>query len=69
MDHRHGEPANEYYAAQNDGAAINMLVWREALEFMFSPRDPHEVCRQILKLEEDIAAGEGEGPTDRLDIS
>lgn len=69
MDHRHGEPANEYYAAQYNGAAINMLVWNEALEFMFSPRDPHGVCRQILKLEEKIAAGEGEGQTDRLDIS
>ncbi|WP_424930693.1 DUF4238 domain-containing protein [Amaricoccus tamworthensis] len=52
MDHRHGEPDNEYYAAQHCGAAINMLVWRNALEYMFSPRDPHEVCQQILALED-----------------
>ena len=66
MDHRHEEPANEYYPAQHHGAAINMLVWRDALEFMFSPREPHEVCRQILELEEHIAVGED--PTKGIEI-
>lgn len=52
MDHRHSEPDNQYYAAQHNGAAINMLVWRNALEHMFSHRDPHHVCADIVALED-----------------
>lgn len=52
MDHRHDEPKNQYYAAQHDGAAINMIVWQNALEYMFSNREPHAVCAEILRLGE-----------------
>ncbi|MEP1577199.1 DUF4238 domain-containing protein [Roseibium album] len=51
MDHRHTEPDNQYYASRFNGAAINMLVWRNALEHMFAHRDPHAVCADILTLE------------------
>ncbi|WP_420408144.1 DUF4238 domain-containing protein [Hoeflea sp.] len=54
MDHRHGEPDNQYYAAQHNGAAINLLIWRNALEHIFSSREPHEVCQQILAIEDDL---------------
>lgn len=52
MDHLHSEPDNQYYAAQYNGAAINMLVWRNALEYMFTHRDPHCVCAEVLALED-----------------
>lgn len=50
MDHRHGELDNEYYEVQHDGAAINMLVWRHANEYMFSQRDPLVTLEGIVKL-------------------
>jgi hypothetical protein len=52
MDHRHSEPDNQYYEAQHNGAAVNMLVWRNALEYMFAHRDPHAVCADIVALED-----------------
>ncbi|WP_120632625.1 DUF4238 domain-containing protein [Ruegeria sp. EL01] len=52
MDNRHSEPDNQYYEAQHNGAAVNMLIWQNALEHMFSHRDPHSVCAEILALEE-----------------
>ncbi|MGH1466573.1 MAG: DUF4238 domain-containing protein [Cognatishimia sp.] len=52
MDHRHGEPDNTYYPAHHNGAAVNMLVWRNALEHMFAHRDPEDICADIVALEE-----------------
>lgn len=60
MDHQYGEPNNEYYTAQHYGAATNLLVWRNALEYMFSPRHLNEVCQEILELEEHLPAAHKE---------
>lgn len=52
MDQRHKEPDNQYYPCQHNGSAENMLIWRSALEHMFSHRNPDDVCREILALQE-----------------
>jgi hypothetical protein len=65
MDHLHGEPDNQYYAAQYDGAAINMVVWRNALEHMFSNREPHAVCAEILRLGEAMEFEAGQSRSER----
>lgn len=46
MDNRHSEPDGKFYEAA-DHASTNSLLWRNAIEFMFSHRDPHEVCFEI----------------------
>lgn len=48
MDNRHSEPANQFYPLKHDPAATNMLIWRNAIEHMFSPRNPDEVCAEIF---------------------
>ena len=48
MDHAHDHPANQYYPLQGNGAAQNLLIWRNAMEYMFSPQDTDEVCRLML---------------------
>lgn len=48
MDHRHDQPANQYYALQGNGTAQNVLIWRNAMEYMFSHQDPDNVCRAML---------------------
>ncbi|WP_082991791.1 DUF4238 domain-containing protein [Paraburkholderia tropica] len=46
MDNRHSEPDAQFYSAASP-AAINSLIWRNAIEHMFSPRNPDEVCAEI----------------------
>lgn len=48
MDHRHEEPANQYYPLKDDGSTINLLLWRQANEYMFSHRHTDEVCDAII---------------------
>lgn len=48
MDHRHEQPSGQYYPLQGDGAAQNVLIWRNAIEFMFSHQDPDNVCRMLV---------------------
>jgi hypothetical protein len=48
MDHRHDQPANQYYPLQGNGTAQNVLIWRNAIEYMFSHQDPDDVCRLMV---------------------
>jgi hypothetical protein len=48
MDNRHQEPDSRYYRLNHDPASENMLIWRNAIEHMFSPRDPYQVCAEML---------------------
>lgn len=48
MDNRHSEPANQYYPLKYDPASMNGLIWRNAMEYMFSPRNPDDVCREMV---------------------
>ncbi|MDB5806224.1 MAG: uncharacterized protein JWN73_3546 [Betaproteobacteria bacterium] len=48
MDNRHSEPDAQFYPLNHDPAAINLLIWRNAMEYMFSPRNPDEVCAEIV---------------------
>lgn len=46
MDNRHSEPDGQYYESA-DPAGLNGLLWRNSLEYMFSHRDPYDVCVEI----------------------
>lgn len=48
LDHLHDQPANQYYPLKDDGSAANVLLWRNALEYMFSHRPTDEVCAAIV---------------------
>lgn len=48
MDNRHHEPDAQFYPLKHDPASTNMLIWRNAIEHMFSPRDPHEICAEMI---------------------
>lgn len=47
MDNRHTEPDARFYPLKHDPASTNMLIWRNAIDHMFSPRDPHQVCAEM----------------------
>lgn len=48
LDNRHNEPDGQYHLlADDDPAPANGLVWRNAIEHMFSARHPDEVCAEI----------------------
>lgn len=48
MDNRHHEPDAQFYPLRHHPASSNMLIWRNALEHMFSPRHPDEVCAEFV---------------------
>jgi hypothetical protein len=48
MDHRCDQPANQYYPLQGNGTAQNALIWRNAIEHVFSHQDPDNVCRIMV---------------------
>lgn len=53
LDNRHGEPDGVYYPLVDDNPAPhNLLTWRAAMEHMFSPRHPDEICAELLADEE-----------------
>lgn len=47
MDTRHNEPDSQFYSLNHDPAATNLLIWRNAIEHMFSPRNPDDVCAEM----------------------
>jgi hypothetical protein len=48
LDNRHNEPDGVYYTLPDDNpAAINLLIWRNAMDHMFSSRHPDEVCSEL----------------------
>ncbi len=60
MDNRMTEPAGQYYPTKDGVAPWNLLLWREANEYMFSHRDPDEVCAELMTAAERLeAAGAG----------
>lgn len=48
MDNRHHEPASQYYPLRHDPGISNCLIWRNAIEYMFSPRHPDIICAEML---------------------
>jgi hypothetical protein len=48
MDNRYREPDAQFYPLKHDPASTNVLIWRNAIEHMFSPRNPHEVCAEMI---------------------
>jgi hypothetical protein len=53
MDNLNSEPNGQYLEAKGF-PAWNMLIWRNAIEFMFSPRHPDEVCLEMDQLVTDM---------------
>jgi hypothetical protein len=50
MDNRHGEPDSQYYPLrQDDLGSLNGLIWRNAIEHMFTPRHPAIICGEIMR--------------------
>jgi hypothetical protein len=47
MDNRHSEPDNQYYPLKVSPGYINSLMWRYALNSMFSSRPIEEVCAEM----------------------
>lgn len=48
MDNRHDQPDARFYPLRHNPASTNGLIWRNAIEHMFSPRDPHLVCAEMV---------------------
>lgn len=48
MDNRHHEPDAQFYPLRHSPATSNILIWRNAIEHMFSPRHPDEVCAEFI---------------------
>ncbi|WP_368389280.1 DUF4238 domain-containing protein [Mesorhizobium sp. LMG 17147] len=48
LDNRQSEPDAQYYALGGKGESQNLLIWRNAIEHMFSHRHPDEVCSEML---------------------
>ncbi len=48
MDNRHSEPDAQFYSINHDPAATNLLIWRNAIDHMFSPRKPDEICAEMV---------------------
>ena len=49
LDDRYNEPKGQYYPLSPEGPGPhNLLIWREALNFMISPRHTDEVCEEML---------------------
>lgn len=47
MDHLHGEPASKYYPLRSCPGSFNALIWRNAIEHMFTHRNPDMVLAEI----------------------
>jgi hypothetical protein len=48
MDNRHAEPDGQYYPVKGAEPIVNGLLWRSAIQYMFSPRHPDEIFAEIL---------------------
>ena len=59
LDNRHSEPDGVYYELADDNAAAqNLLVWRNAMEHMFSHRHTDEVCAEFVANEDRFLAAQ-----------
>ena len=48
LDNQKGEPDGAYYALQEENPApINLLIWRNAIDHMYSSRHTDEVLREL----------------------
>ena len=47
LDHRHSEPDARYYPLAHHPGITNGLIWRNAIDHMFSPRHPDIICAEI----------------------
>ena len=54
LDHRRSEPDGQYYPLKDNGGGMNTLLWRNALRDMFSDRDPHYTCADIVDAAESM---------------
>lgn len=48
MDWKQDEPDGNYYVCKDNGSSVNILLWRNAKEYMFSARHPDVVCAEIV---------------------
>ena len=48
MDNRHSEPDGHYYPVNDCTPIVNGLLWRDAIDRMFSSRHPDYVCAEIV---------------------
>lgn len=49
MDWRHGEPDGHYYEVNPNTALLNLLLWRNSMNMMFAPRNPDEICAELVR--------------------
>ncbi|MGP3699068.1 DUF4238 domain-containing protein [Rhodobacter sp. NSM] len=55
MDNRHNEPDGVYYQlVGDDPASWNVMIWRNAIDHMFSSRDMHAVLHEMVLSEEEF---------------
>jgi len=47
MDNRHSEPGNRYYPLDGSPAPMNLLIWRNAIDHMYSHRPTDEVLQEL----------------------
>jgi hypothetical protein len=47
IDNRMSEPDGHYYPLQGSAGGLNMLLWRYAINAMFSPRHTDHVCAEM----------------------
>ncbi|MBI1868705.1 MAG: DUF4238 domain-containing protein [Methylocystis sp.] len=57
MDNRHREPEGQYYPLKGNAGGVNVLLWRNAIEYLFSPRHPDDVCAEMCANAEEIDFG------------
>lgn len=48
LDHRHDEPDSQYYRAPGRAEAGNVLLWRNAMDHMYSSRDIDAVLQDLV---------------------
>ncbi|MFC4724808.1 DUF4238 domain-containing protein [Glycocaulis abyssi] len=50
MDNFHSEPANQYYPCDDECyVTTNLLIWRSAIEYMFTHRHPDYIMDELLR--------------------
>ena len=48
MDNRHDQPDARYYPLKHNPASWNTLLWRNAIDHLFSSRHPDIVCAEMM---------------------
>jgi hypothetical protein len=49
MDNRHDQPDAHYYPLKGSPATTNLLIWRNAIDHLFSPRHPDLICTELVQ--------------------